>query len=230
MHLILTNLASDFPKVSYYQGMNYLAIFTFYVFEKDPRKAYHFFSFMIEHVIQHYFGQDFQGVHRLVYCIDKLLERLYPKVSERLKEEGISAIFFCVPNLITLFTSMVRNRELYELIGEVWDVVLASGIQGVINALLLILDLQQNLILRLRGDDLMQVMRDVEKEPFAIAAFFSKMNPLELKSCIQGFNKKALVNCKATAKDIFMLEQIHEQVRKEFIDHFDGRDVIIRQR
>lgn len=230
MHLILTNLASDFPKVSYYQGMNYLAIFAFYVFEQDPRKAYHFFSYMIESLIQHYFGQDFQGVHRLIYCIDKLLEKNQPKVADRLKEEGISAIFFCVPNLITLFTSMVRNRDLYELIGDVWDVVLSCGIQGIVNALLLILELQQNLILKLRGDDLMQVMRDVEKDPFAIAAFFSKQNPKELQAAIKGFSKKALVNSKTSGREIQALEQIHEQVRREFLDQFDGRDVNVRRR
>ena len=230
MHLILTNLASDYPRVSYYQGMNYLAIFLFYVFEQDPRKAYHFFSYMIDSVIQHYFGQDFQGVHRLIYCIDKLLEKHNPKVSERLKEEGISAIFFCVPNLITLFTSMVRNRQLYELIGEVWDVIISTGIQGIVNALLLILDLQQNMILKLRGDDLMQVMRDVEKDPFAIAAFFCENSPYQLQACIQGFNKKALVNGRASFKEIRVLEQIHEQVRKNLIDQFDGRDVNVRRR
>jgi Rab-GTPase-TBC domain len=52
MKRVLTNVALDFPNLSYYQGMNYLVIYIYSVFE-DELMTYKFLHFISDKFLQH---------------------------------------------------------------------------------------------------------------------------------------------------------------------------------
>lgn len=176
--LILMNVAHDYPEVSYYQGMNYLGIFLFYTFEKDKTRAYRFFCFMIEYIIQKWFGQSFEGTLKLLYAVDKLLETIYPSMWSRLNKNGVSAIHFSVPTLITLFTCLIKTKDSYSHIYEIWDCIISHGVSALLKSLLLLLEIQQSHLFKIPSDSILLVMKNVEKDPFAIVKHFkSEIQP-----------------------------------------------------
>ena len=166
VHLILLNVAHRYPILTYYQGMNYIAIYLFSLFDKDATAAYHFFAHVIELFVQQYIGMSFQGVLQLLYVIDKLVDIKYPSLAAKLKKGNVSAIHFAVPSIITVFTCMIKNQQMYPLISDVWDCVLACGIPALVSSVLLILELQQQHIQKLSAEQLLVAMKEIEKDPF----------------------------------------------------------------
>ncbi len=217
--LLLINIAHDYPEVCYYQGMNYLGIFLFYTFHKDTEAAYHFFAFMVEHVISKYFGQSFQGILKLIFVVDKLLERIYPSLWNKLSKGQVSSIHFSVPSIITLFTSLIKTREAYAHIYEIWDTVISQGMCNVVKALLLLLEIQQSHLFSVPSDNLLLVMKNVEKDPFAIV---KQGGVKDISQYIDCLTKGAILGLKVDRAMIEQLEDMFDRVRKPILDEWDS--------
>lgn len=214
--LILVNLVTDYPEVSYYQGMNYLVIFCYYSCNKDRTMAYWLLSFMIEHIIQAYFGNSFNGLVKLLFVVDKLLHRVYPNIWSKLSRGGVTAIHFCVPTLITLFTSMIKSQDAYGYISEIWDCIIARGLPPLLTSLLLLLEVQQSQLYSLSHDDLMLVMKNVEKDPFAVIRFAKSAGLLD--HYYNGIGKKHIRGVQVADSTIACMEAFFEGVRKKIND------------
>lgn len=217
--LILINIAEDFPEVSYYQGMNYLAIFLFHTFDKNSLSAFHFFSYMIDSLLQKYFGQSFQGILKLIFVVDKLLEQIYPNIWSKLSKGQVTAIHFSVPNLITLFTSLIKSKEAYLHIYEIWDTIISQGVSCLIKSLLLLLELQQSDLFSITSDNLLLVMKNVEKDPFAIVKY---RGIKDVSRYIDELTKSNILGLKVTDGMIEHLEQMFEKVRKPILDEWES--------
>lgn len=105
----MLNIALKYKSsIAYYQGMNYLGIFVYEVF-KDEHKAFHFFSYIAEKILIQHFSDKFGGLVRLIWTCDRMIQVNSPKLWEKLRNGGVSSIHFSIPNLITLFTSLLKN-------------------------------------------------------------------------------------------------------------------------
>lgn len=225
--LILLNLANDYLDVSYYQGMNYLAIFAFYTCNCNSTLAYWLMSFMIEHCIQNYFGMSFQGLVKLLFVMDKFLQRIYPNMWAKLEKGGVTAIHFCVPTLITLFTSLIKSKDSYPYICEIWDCLIAQGIHPLVRALLLLLEVQQSHLISLSHEDLLLVMKNVEKDPFAVIRSAGKASGIS--SYYSGIGKKYINSMDLRDSTITKMEQFYEAIRRKINatwEHGEGRFLI----
>lgn len=220
--LILVNLVHDYPTVTYYQGMNYLAIFCFYTCNCNSTMAYWLLSFLIEHCLADYFGHSFQGLVKLLFVVDKLLHRVYPGMWRKLSKGGVSAIHFCVPTLITVFTSMIKSKDAYAYIADIWDVVVARGMYPVVKALLLLLEVQQSHLMSLSHEDLLLVMKNVEKDPFAVIRSAGKSTGLN--SYYAGIGKKHIVAMDLSDSSVSVMEQFYIRIRKVINDTWENGD------
>lgn len=222
--LILINIVNDYPDVSYYQGMNYLTIFCFYTCNKNSTTAYWLLSFMVEHCLRDYFGHTFQGLVKLLFVVDKLLQRSYPDIWKKLSKGGVSAIHFSVPMLITVFTSMIKSKDAYDYIADIWDVVIARGMHSVVKALLLLLEVQQSHLMSLSHEDLLTVMKNVEKDPFAVIRSAGKSTGLS--SYYAGVGKQNILTTDMIDSTISVMEHFYTKIRQSINDtwqHTDGR-------
>lgn len=219
--LILLNLVADYPEVSYYQGMNYLVVFCYYTCNKDRTMAYWLMSFMIEHCIQAYFGNNFCGLVKLLFVVDKLLQRVYPNIWSKLNRGGVTAIHFCVPTLITLFTSMIKSPDAYAYIYEIWDCIISRGIPPLITSLLLLLEVQQSHLYTLSHEDLLLVMKNVEKDPFAVIRSAKATGMLD--NYYSGIGKKHIKAVQVKDFTIMNMEEFYEAVRKKINDTWENK-------
>lgn len=166
MKEILLNLDKEFPSLSYYQGMNYIAAYLFYKFEKDTQRAFQVFHWIIKNYLIKIFSTDLIGVLQLCFMLDKLLEIRAGLLWSRLSREGVGAIHFSISLILTLFTVYASKKELMPLIDRLFDIFLADGFEGSLRAILFLIESQQTQVLSQRPGVLLMKMKGIEESPF----------------------------------------------------------------
>lgn len=165
---LLLNVSLEYKAtIGYYQGMNYIAIFLFEAFQ-DDLKAYWFFCYVAERILNRYFANNFECIVQLIWICDKMIQIHSPALWNKLRQGGVSAIHFSVPNIITLFTSLIKNKESRPHIYDIWDMMLHDGLFVVVKSLIYILEIQKVHIDIVDSDELLVAMRKVESDPFSI--------------------------------------------------------------
>lgn len=188
---LLLNVSLEYrDTIGYYQGMNYIAIFLMEAFD-DEVKAYWFFCYVAERILNKYFANNFEGIVQLIWICDKMIQINSPGLWQKLRHGGVSAIHFSVPNLITLFTSLIKNDEAKSHIYEVWDLMLDEGLFSVVKALIYILEIQKVHIDMIDSEELLVAMRNVESDPFSILKH-SETDEVIVQGYIDHLNKKNL--------------------------------------
>lgn len=217
---VLRWVAAEYPEVGYFQGMNYIAIFLFYSFEKDEMLARRFFALLVERHLREYLHRSFESVMKLIFVCDKFLETLYPSLWAKLAKGGVSSLHFAVPNLITLFTSLIKTPESYGYIYEIWDALLADGFLSIVKALLLILEIQQGQIFKIPHDQLLIVMKQVERDPFAILKHYQSDED-KLKAQCKHLNKARLALLPVSKSSQRLYESFYSHVRHPLHKRWD---------
>lgn len=188
---MLLNVSLEYKdSIGYYQGMNYIAIFLYETF-KDDQQAYWFFCYVADRILTRYFANNFECIVQLIWICDKMIQIHSPSLWQKLRQGGVSAIHFSVPNIITLFTSLIKNKESRSHIYDIWDLMLRDGLFVVVKALIYILEIQKVHIDIIDSDELLVAMRNVESDPFSILKH-SETDESIVQGYIDHLNKKNL--------------------------------------
>lgn len=188
---MLLNVSLEYKdSIGYYQGMNYIAIFLYETF-KDDQQAYWFFCYVADRILTRYFANNFECIVQLIWICDKMIQIHSPSLWQKLRQGGVSAIHFSVPNIITLFTSLIKNKESQSHIYDIWDLMLRDGLFVVVKALIYILEIQKVHIDIIDSDELLVAMRNVESDPFSILKH-SETDESIVQGYIDHLNKKNL--------------------------------------
>jgi Rab-GTPase-TBC domain len=193
MKLILLNVAlENHETIGYYQGMNYIAIFLQQTF-KDPVVAYRFFCYLTHTLLAEHFSSSFGGLVKLIWISDKVIQINSPSLWNKLRNGGVSSIHFAVPNLITLFASLVKSKDAVPFIFEIWDTMFFEGLFAVLKTLISVLEIQKSHIDEIDSDELLSSMKDIESDPFAIIRKSSAGQEV-IQGYMQHLNRKNLRN------------------------------------
>lgn len=188
---VLLNVALNFEAIGYFQGMNYIAIFTFDAFKKDPERTFKFIGYLAKRILIDNFSTASGGLMRLIWTTDRMLEVITPSLSEKLRTAQVSAIHFATPNILTLLSSLVKSKETTPLVYDIWDLMLAGGINSVYLTLIYLLDVQKAYIMNVEEDDLLGAMKNVDTDPFAILRS-AGLQAKVIEKCFSHLNKKNL--------------------------------------
>lgn len=213
-------VSAEYPEVGYFQGMNYIAIFLFYSFQKDALLARQFFALVIELHLHEYLHRSFESVMKLIFVCDKFIETLYPTLWAKLAKGEVSSLHFAVPNLITLFTSLIKTPESHSYIFEIWDSLLADGFLSIVKALLLILEIQQGQIFKIPHDQLLIVMKQLERDPFAVLKH-GQPDEEKLHLHFKRLNKARLCQLPVSLQALRLYESFYADVRFPMYKRWD---------
>lgn len=202
---LLLNVSIEYKNtIGYYQGMNYIAIFLLESFN-DEEKAYHFFCYIADRILNKYFSNNFEGIVRLIWICDKMMQIHSPSLWQKLRHGGVSAIHFSVPNLITLFTSLTKNPDARKHIFEIWDIMLCDGLSAIVKALIYILEIQKVHIDMIETEELLLAMRNVESDPFSVLKH-AETDPVIIQGYLDHLNK---YNLRRAAYDPKLYEELN---------------------
>jgi len=220
--LLIMNVSLAYAdSISYYQGMNYIGIFIFDAF-KDELSAFHFFCYIAESLLLEHFSNSFQGLVRLIWINDKLMQIHSAGLWDRLRNGGVSSIHFAVPNIITLFASLVKKSDRKDFIYEIWDVMLANGLYSILKTLTFVLEMQKVFIEEIDPDLLLLAMKDVESDPFSLLAH-AESEPRTIQDYMAQLNKKNMRDIKPNPKTYLNLAKFYNDVVCEISDFWAGK-------
>lgn len=156
--------------MSYYQGMNYIAIFLYKTFQ-DELKAYQFLCYISEKYLTEKLEKSFKGLMEMIFLSDKLFQITNQEVWQMLQSGQMSSIHFSVPLIITVFTTYVKEERNFDLIYTIWDLFLTEGFLSVLKAQLCILKIQEKFMEQVESDMMLMAMKNFEKTPFSVPRY-----------------------------------------------------------
>jgi len=181
----------DYPSMSYYQGMNYIAIFLYKTFHSEL-KAYQFLCYISEKFLVKKLEKSFKGLMELIFLSDKLIQISNSNVWKKLQTNQMSSMMFSVPLIITMFTTYVKIPANYPFVYKVWDIFLVQGFLGVLKAQLCVLKNQEEDLLQLDSDSVLMAMKGIEKDPFCISRF-REVDEVDINGKYELLSKKNII-------------------------------------
>ena len=204
--------------MSYYQGMNYIVVFLYKIFQGNKNLTFKFFYFLTKNYLIKYFTKDFKGLIKLIFLCDKLMQICNGIVWKKLEASEVSTIHFGVPCLITIYTTLLKIQDFNSLylISEIWDLFLAQGYRSLIKSILYCLELQQSHILDVDPDNLFLAMKDLEKDPMSVMKFKKVENRAIIDSYLF-INKEHINDFEIDPKTFERLCAHYERIHKPIL-------------
>lgn len=165
---ILVNIAIDYPKLEYFQGLNYICIYLFKTFNKDAENTYRFLSYVVESLLMPRFSKEFEGMMEFVFLNDKFLQMTNKRIWKKYQQSQVSTLHFGVSALITVFAIFIKKKRNYPLINTAWDLVLSGGFVEQMKLMMYILKLQETSIIDLPLEKVLMGHQKFDKNPFSI--------------------------------------------------------------
>ena len=121
---MLRGIAYFVPKISYCQGMNYIAAFIYNISETEE-EAFDIMYGLFENTdFSQIFLDDLSKLNRYFYIFDRLIFLYLPELSNCFKINNILVNFYCSSWFITLFTNSLQygtKCEYPKIILNIWD-------------------------------------------------------------------------------------------------------------
>lgn len=208
LHKILFSIAQDFPDLSYYQGMNYIAIYLLRLLG-DETKAYHMLNFLAEEFIEEKFGDQFNGLFEQLYICDKYLQIYQKDIWKQMSKAKITSMYFGVPFFITLVTNMIQlGEEVTPFLGKVIDLVIAGGAKALIATFLYLIILQKMNIVTMQPDLILMALLNMDKSPLPAMEY-------------QGVAKDSIVAfIKSVSKADLMQVSLKDELYQDLVQHY----------
>ena len=128
---ILKAIASELPKINYYQGMNQIAAFLLNICDDNEEEVFYIFmSFLKNSEYSNLYKDDLQKMNTIFYTFDRLLNLYLPEIYSFFKVSSINSGYYISPWFITLFTNAfidVENKNNAKSIMMIWDMFIFSG-------------------------------------------------------------------------------------------------------
>ena len=128
---ILKAIASELPKINYYQGMNQIAAFLLNICDDNEEEVFYIFmSFLKNGEYSNLYKNDLEKMNTIFYTFDRLLNLYLPEIYSFFKVSSINSGYYISPWFITLFTNAfidVENKNNAKSIMMIWDMFIFSG-------------------------------------------------------------------------------------------------------
>ena len=117
-----------------------MAGYLYYTF-KDPELTFRFMCFIVEEYVSEYLGSGLDGVLKLTYVLDKVIETTDGFLWYKLAEAEVKSVHFTVSIFLTLFTTFITDKSLYPFVDRIWDLFITDGYRAVIGLCLYLLQI-----------------------------------------------------------------------------------------
>lgn len=189
---ILMNIALHFNELGYYQGANYIAIFLFDFCQKNDEEAFRLMSVVVERFTEPNFSQKAGGIVKPLWITNRVVQISNPHLTEKFRENNITALHFAISNILTLLSSLIKNKQTFSLAEDVWDLMFCGGIQKVFSCMLYFFDVQKAFLANPKGEtNNLSAMKDIDSEPFILIRK-SGVSQTVVDNCLRHLNKPNL--------------------------------------
>ena len=179
--------------MGYYQGMNYIAVFIYYLF-KDVGKSYVFLGYIVDRFLASRFGNSLIGLMELLFLSDKLIQKDSGMFWRKLNRNKVFSIHFSIPCYMTVFTTNLKAHDplIKNMVLELWDVFLAEGFINVLKFMMFLLNEQKDMIYSLNDEAVLMSLKNIETHPFNVLKVNS-VSPQIIEMKTRKFSKQDIL-------------------------------------
>lgn len=157
LYRVLSKFATQYPKVGYCQGMNYVIGFLLMVSGSKEEEVYLFFVRLCEEFnLFEAFSEDMKELRKNMWIFDKMFEKYFPKLYNHFCDQEITNDMWIFKWLLSFFTTSLPIN----VVVRVWDYIIIKGLKGCFQVSFGILSLLQAELLK---SDLSNILRIFEK-------------------------------------------------------------------
>ena len=139
---ILTSLTHNNPQLKYYQGLHYISSFV-YLLTKNESGAFVLVNslYVRSHFKTFFDNNSLDNIKCNVYIFERLLQLYLPSLSYYLSTRTITANYYIIPFMVTLFTNVLQYNEgeLPLIVMHIWSEFLIKGYKSLFKSLLTLL-------------------------------------------------------------------------------------------
>ena len=139
---ILISLTHSNPQLKYYQGLHYISSFL-YLLTKNESSAFVLMNslYMHSHFRTFVDNNSLDNIKCNVYIFERLLQLYLPSLSYYLSTRAITANYYIIPFMVTLFTNVTQYNEgeLPLIVMHIWSEFLIGGYKSLFKSLLTLL-------------------------------------------------------------------------------------------
>ena len=204
---LLIIVSSNYPKNSYYQGMNCIGGF-FLNYLDDFDKSKLIFEYLIKYRLEKYFLDSFAKLKKLLFVSEKIIHIFLPKLYAHFENLKIGIEFFISPILLTIFCSGLQFIENYNLVAKIIDIFIIEGWVGFFKIFIFIFKHIEKKLLEMEYDTILEFLNKKLYEKL----FYFNLTHLKEK-CFKIKIKKSL---------IFRLEMEYDSTRKVVDEYWNS--------
>ena len=139
---ILLSLTHNNPQLKYYQGLHYISTFL-YLLTKNESGAFVIMNALYNHSHFKTFvdNNSLDNIKCNVYIFERLLQLYLPSLSYYLSTRAITANYYIIPFMVTLFTNVLQynDGEIPLIVMHIWNEFIIGGYKSLFKSLLTLL-------------------------------------------------------------------------------------------
>jgi len=189
---ILKSFTLAYPKISYFQGMNY-QIGHIYLLSKDVVQTLQLYSALVQQRQLKVFEGDLKNIRLMFYQIDCCVKLFLPKLALHLKqgcsykrnlnEEVIDSSQYAAPWIITIFSLTLQYIYSSYFLNNIWDVFVAKGWKALVRVTLFLLKYNEHKLYSMRFDEIVNFLTESGKSSFNLIFLLRRPLPAARKGC-----------------------------------------------
>lgn len=201
--------------VGYFQGLSYICAYLFYKF-KDVHETYKVMRWVVQSILKPSFATDMQGLTKLTYLQDSLLQKLDPSLNKHLQLCGAPAVNYSVSCLLTMFSTFISSRKLIVIVDRIWDLVLAHKHDFVVRIMVFMILEQKREIMAVEEEELLIALKSIDKHPFGVMKHINIAQHL-IDYKLLGVTKQDILRIKVDSSYLEELENRYHNLHLPFL-------------
>lgn len=147
-------------KVSYCQGMNYLAALILYMTNYNEEEAFKIFYLIIQGTeYKSLFEDELTVLKKHFYSFKRLVEMILPEIFTTFNKHSISVAFFSSSWFITIFSSLIaKEEEIPEIIKYILDEFITKGWVVILKVSICLLKVNEEKLLSMKYEEMLQFL------------------------------------------------------------------------
>ncbi|OMJ71582.1 hypothetical protein SteCoe_30175 [Stentor coeruleus] len=145
LYRILSKFATQYPKVGYCQGMNYIVGFLLLVSGSREDEVFLLFTRLCEEFnLFDVFSEDMREIKKNLWVFDRIFEKKFNELFFHFNEEEVTNDMWVFKWFLSIFTTCLPINAIV----RVWDFIIVKGLKGIYQIALGIVSLLQSELLK----------------------------------------------------------------------------------
>ena len=178
LYRILGKFSTQYPKVGYCQGMNYIIGFLLMISGGLEQEVYSIFVCLCkEFNLFEFFCEEMHELHKNLWIFDKIFKEYFPKLYSHFIDQEIMEDMWIFKWMLSMYTSCLPLKT----VARIWDLIVIKGLKAVFQAALGIISLLETKLLNEDMTEILKSFNELTEKKLTTKEIIKSMKKIKLK-------------------------------------------------